>query len=105
MLPPRGNALQMLLVEIARPPGDFREMAGEIDDVLAGAAAGLDHVAGFSGKEFLQHGSDRLMVAVIGCRVETTVGFDPPAVPAEFHDIPGHYRFRRIISDRRNKSA
>src|SRR5665647_3488761 len=92
MRPPRGDAFQMLLVEIARPPGDFRTAAGEIDHVLAGAAAGLDHVTGFSGKERLEHRPDRPMVAVKCRRIEAAVGFDRPAVLAEFHDIFSHLR-------------
>ena len=55
MRPPCRDALEMLLIEIAWPPGDFRHMAREIDDMLAGATAGLDHIAGFAGEETLQH--------------------------------------------------
>ena len=40
--------LQMRLVEVARPPGDVGAMAGEMHHMLAGAAAGLQHVAGFA---------------------------------------------------------
>jgi hypothetical protein len=58
--------------------------------MLAGAAAGLDHVTGFVGKELLQHRPDRLMVAVKRRGIETAVGFDRPAVLAEFHDIFRH---------------
>ncbi len=65
-------------------------MASEIDHMLAGAAAGFHHVTGFPGKELLQHRPDRAMVAVKRRRVETTVGFDRPAVLAEFHDIFSH---------------
>ncbi len=67
-------------------------MAGEIDHMLAGAAAGLDHVAGFAGQEFFQHRPDRLMIAMERRRVETAVGFDRPSVLAEFHDIVSHVR-------------
>ena len=42
MRAPRLDAPQMLLVEIARPPGDVRRVAREMDHMLAGAAAGLD---------------------------------------------------------------
>src|ERR1700716_4700417 len=65
-------------------------MTGEIDHVLAGAAAGLKHRAGFPRKARLQHVSDRLMIAVERRRVETAVGFDRPSVLAEFHDIFSH---------------
>jgi len=58
--------------------------------MLAGAAAGFHHVTGFPGKELLQHRPDRAMVAVKRRRVETTVGFDRPAILAEFHDIVSH---------------
>jgi len=34
----------MLFVEIARPPGDVWALARELDDMLAGAAAGLQDV-------------------------------------------------------------
>jgi len=43
---PRIDALQMLFVEIARPPGDVWALARELDDMLAGAAAGLQDVPG-----------------------------------------------------------
>jgi hypothetical protein len=65
-------------------------MFGEIDHMLAGAAAGLDHVAGFAGKEFLQARPDRPMIAVIGRRVEAAVGWNRTAVPAEFDDVFSH---------------
>ena len=68
-------------------------MPGEIHHVLAGAAAGLDHVAGTISEIPLQHRPDRLMVAVERRRVETPVGLDPPAVLAKFHDILGHIDF------------
>src|ERR1700676_3966890 len=90
MRSPRDNAFQMLLVEIARPPGDVRKMAGEIDRMLAGAAAHLYAVAGFPGQELLQHGADRQMIAVKGWGVEATVGFDGAAILAEFNDIFRH---------------
>ena len=73
-------------------------MAGEIDHVLAGAAAGLNHVAGFAGKKLLQHGPDRLMVAVKCRRVEAAVGFDRPAVLTEFNDIFSHDRLPDLLA-------
>src|SRR6476659_9829289 len=72
MRPPCRDAFEMLLVEVARPPRDFGNMPREIDHMLAGAAAGLKHVAGFPLKKWLQHRADRLMVAVERRRVETT---------------------------------
>jgi hypothetical protein len=73
-------------------------MAGEIDHMLAGAAADLHHVARFPGQESLQHGADRLMVAVKCRRVEATVGFDGPAVLAEFNDIFSHDRLPDLLA-------
>ncbi len=58
--------------------------------MLAGAAARFHHVARFAGKEWLQHRPDRAMVAVKRRGVETTIGFDRPAVLAEFHDTFSH---------------
>ena len=65
--------------------------------VLAGAAAGLDHVAGFACKKWLQHRPDRLMVAMKRRGIETAVGFDRPAILAELHDKLSH-RILRAIS-------
>jgi hypothetical protein len=58
--------------------------------MLAGAAGGLDHVAGFAGEKPQQQGPDRLVIAMERRRVETAVGFDRPSVLAEFHDIVSH---------------
>ena len=80
----------MLFVEIARPPDDIGRVAGEIDHMLAGAAAGFDDVAGFAREKSLQYRPDGLMIAVKRRRVETAVGLDRPAVLAEFHDIFSH---------------
>ena len=63
---------------------------GQVDDMLAGAAAELDGVSGLSGEELHQHGADRLMVAVKGRRVEPPVSFAPTAILAEFNDIFRH---------------
>ncbi len=54
--------------------------------MLTGAAAGLDHIAGFSGKKPLQHRPDRLMIAMKRRSIEPAVGFDRLAIPAEFDD-------------------
>jgi len=86
-----------LVVEIARPPGDIGKMTGEIDDMLACAASGLDHITGFAGKEPLQHGTDRLVIAVKGRRVEPPVGFDRAIILAEFDDVFSHARPRRLL--------
>ena len=61
-----------------------------MNDMLAGAAAGLHHITGFAGKEFFQHRPDRLVVAVKRGRVETAVSFDRPAILAEFHHKLSH---------------
>jgi hypothetical protein len=67
-------------------------MAGQIDHMLAGAAAGLDRIAGFPDEESLEHGPDRLMVAVKCRRIEPPIGFGGPAILTEFNDIFSHAR-------------
>jgi hypothetical protein len=62
-------------------------MAGEMDHVLAGSAADLDHVARTPGEVLFKRRPERLVIAVKGRRVEPAVGFDPTAVPAKFDDI------------------
>src|SRR5690242_452198 len=87
---PSLNAPKMLLIEVARPPGDFRQMAREIDHVLPGAAADFDNVTFVRRQVSLQHASDSQMVAVVRRRVETAIGLDRPPVLAEFDDIFSH---------------
>src|ERR1035438_4347704 len=91
MRPPRLDTLEMLFIQIARPPGDLGRSPREIDHMLTGAAASLHNVTGFPGQKAFQYRPDRLMVAVICRRVETAVWFDPPAVLAEFLDIFNHH--------------
>jgi hypothetical protein len=62
-------------------------MTGEIDHVLAGSTADLDHVARPPGEMLCERRPERLVIAMEGGRIETAVGFDPPAVPAKFNDI------------------
>jgi hypothetical protein len=90
MPPPRLDAGQVILVEIARPPCDVRKLTGEFDDVLTGAAAGLNGVAGFSGQVPLQNAADSLMVTVKGGSVEPTVGLEAATILAKFNDILSH---------------
>jgi hypothetical protein len=90
MRPPGIDAAKMLRVEIARPPGDIGTMAGEMNHVLAGAAAGLDHVACFAGKKLPQYSPDHLMITVKRRSIETAVGLNPSAIPAELHDKLRH---------------
>jgi hypothetical protein len=90
MRSPRDDAREMPIVEIARPPGDFGQMPREVHHMLAGAAADFDHVPGFSNQDALQHRPDRLMIAVKCRRVETAVGLNWPAIPAELNDIVSH---------------
>jgi hypothetical protein len=84
------DALQVALVEIARPPRDVRRTCCEMNDMLAGAATGLHHVTGFACEEFFQHGPDRLVVTVKRRRVETAVSFNRPAILAELHHKLSH---------------
>ena len=71
-------------------------MPGKIDHMLAGAAAGLDHVAGFACEIALQHRADRLMIAMKRRRVEAAVRLDRPAVLAELDDVLSHICSRPI---------
>jgi len=84
----------MLVVEIARPPGDIRGLPREVDRVLAGPAAGFQHVTGFPGKVALQDRPDRLVVAMeCGC-VQPAVRLDRPPVLAKLDHIFRHQRLR-----------
>src|SRR5580693_5649194 len=96
MRTPRGDAFQMLFVEIARPPDDVGRGFCEEHDVLAGAAAGLQYLAGPSSEVLLQHRPDRLVIAVERGRVETPVRLDPPAILAEFDDVFRHVSPMRL---------
>ncbi len=65
-------------------------MPRKIHHMLAGAAANFNHISGFSSQDALQHGPDRLMIAVKGRRVEAAVRFNRPAVFTELDDIVSH---------------
>jgi hypothetical protein len=80
----------MVFVEIAWPPGDIGKTAGKLDHMLAGAATGLNGVPGFTGKESLQDGTDRLVVTMEGRRVEPTVCLKTAAILAKFNHIVSH---------------
>src|ERR1700732_3225845 len=90
MQPPRLDAGQVIVVEIAWPPGDLGKLTCKFDDVLAGAAAGLNGIPGFAGKEPREHRADRLMVAMEGRRVEPPICLEATAILAEFNHIIGH---------------
>jgi hypothetical protein len=59
--------------------------------MLAGAAAGFDHVAGLAREKRLQHRPDRLMVAMERRGIQTAVGFDRPAILPKLDDKFGHF--------------
>src|SRR5882757_7057715 len=80
----------MRFVEIARPPDDARKVPREIDHMLAGAAAGLDHVAGFAGAIPMQYRADGLMIAMKRRRIQAPVRLDRPAILAELHHKFSH---------------
>ena len=61
--------------------------------MLAGAAAGLQHVAGFAGEEFPQDRPDRRVVAVERRRVEPAIGFNRLAGTGEFGTMFSHSGF------------
>ncbi len=87
---PGRDAFQVRRAEIARPPDDVGVLPGEIHHVLAGAAAGFQHVARPAGEKFFQHRPDRLVVAMERRRVEPAVRFGRPAIPAELGDMLHH---------------
>ena len=92
MQPPRLDAGQVIFVEIARPPCDLRKLTGELDDVLTGATAGLNGVAGFSGQVSHQNAAYGLVVTVKGRRVEPPVRCSAAAILAKFNDVIGHHK-------------
>ena len=92
-----------MIVKIGRPPGNAGRVPREENDMLPGAAAGLEHVACLAAQEFFENRPDRDMVAVKRCRVEPFIGGSTPAVVAEF-TVVGHGRIafipRGILQDR-----
>ena len=66
-------------------------------DVLTGAAAGLQHVAGLAHQEFLQRRPDRRVVAMECRSVEPPIGLDPPAVLAELDDKLRHMILTHVL--------
>lgn len=62
-------------------------MAGEMNHVLAGSTADLDHIARSPGKMLVERGPERLVIAVKRRRVEATVGLDPAAVPSKLNSV------------------
>jgi hypothetical protein len=81
------DALEVALVEIAGPPDQAGRVAGEVDHVLPGSAAELDHVAGAAGKMLFQYRPERFVIAMKRGCIEAAIRLDPPAVPAKFDDI------------------
>ena len=65
-------------------------MASKVDDVLAGAAADLDDVAGLLLQEGRKSAPDCRMISVKGRSVQPAIRFDRPAIPAEFHHVFHH---------------
>ena len=88
------DACKMPLVEIARPPRDIGRLACEVNRVLAGAAASLQHVSRFPGKARPQDGPYRLTVAMECRSVQSAVRLDRPLVPAEFRYVIRHQRLQ-----------
>src|SRR5262245_43813058 len=73
---------------IARPPGHIGKAPAELDGMLAGAAADLQHVAAASRLQAREHREDRPVIAVEGGPVETTVGCRRRRTAlAEFSDV------------------
>ena len=72
--PPGLDAGEMRRVDIARPPGQLRRAAGEGRDVLPGAAAELQHVAGPRAQKARHRRPDGIMVAVESRTIQPAVG-------------------------------
>src|SRR5262245_33004984 len=71
---PCGNALEVRIVNIARPPVDPRHPSGKCSCVLTGATADLKETAALRQKKPADRRPDRLMVAVKSRRVEAAIG-------------------------------
>jgi hypothetical protein len=86
------DAREVFVVEVARPPNDLWKLARERNDMLPGAAAGLEDLTRFAGEKALKHAEDGVVVAVEGGRIETTVCLARPAILAKFDDIFGQFK-------------
>jgi hypothetical protein len=84
---PGFDALEMALVEVARPPDEVGRVAGEMNHVLAGSTAEFHRVAGAARQILFQRRPDRFVIAMKGRRIEPAIRLDPSAIPAEFDDI------------------
>ena len=84
---PGFDALEMALVEIARPPDQAGRVASKMNDMLSCSAAEFHDVAGRSGKMSFERRPDRLVIAMEGRRIEPPIRLDPAAVPAKFDEI------------------
>ena len=76
-------------------------MPGEMDHVLAGSAADLDHVPGQPGEMLLQRRPERLVIAMECRRIEPPIGLDPPTIPAKFDDIFSQARSPKYVKQQR----
>ena len=65
------DAAQVFRSGVAWLPADGRRAPRELDDVLAGTAADLQHVAGLVREEGAEHRPDRLVVAMEGRCIES----------------------------------
>jgi hypothetical protein len=59
----------------------------EMDHVLPGSTAELDHVAGGACEMLAQCRPERLVIAMKCRSIEPPIRLDPSAVPAKFDDI------------------
>ena len=93
MQPPCGNAFQMHSVIVARPPYQVGRMPSEFDDVLAGPAAHLQHIAGFTIEELTKHRPNWLVIAMESRSIQPAVLPRALANVAKLADEP-HHGFR-----------
>src|SRR5215471_16906897 len=97
---PRGDAFEVLVIDVARPPRDVRRRLGESNRVLPGSAAELEAVAAAALQKRIQRRPDRRVIAMEGRRVESTISFWGPADLAEFDDVLRHGRNCSRAGDR-----
>jgi hypothetical protein len=92
-------------VEIAGPPDEVRRVTGEVNHVLAGSAADLDHLSRSISEMSRQHRPERSVVAMECRRIQPAVGLDPTAVPAEFGRIFSQLKLPENENDMKTEEA
>ena len=71
---PSGDAFQMRVIYVARPPIEVLRSTRKLCHMLAGTAADFQHVAGLPGQEIRHRRPDRVVIAVESRTVQPTIG-------------------------------